>query len=120
MESQSLVASLGACENQHGVSWRIVSLLNGGGAVLFMAGVLFAVHSYYLMRNKIERMSQKRPYWRSAAGTLLDRSHLEREHIELSLLPGLPLTLLGFGFHICLEEEIGKVPSLCMYFLLGC
>lgn len=70
--------------------------------------------------RKWEWGSQKRHYQRSAAGTLLDRGHLERYHIDLSLpsvFPGNSVLALSPYF---LRREIGKVASLCMYFLLSC
>lgn len=54
---------------------------------------------------------------RDSAG---QRSPGERAHrIEPATCPPVN-SVLVFGFHICLEEETWKVPSLCMYFLLGC
>lgn len=98
--------------------------------MLFMAGVLFTVHSYCLMRNKIERMSQKRHYRRSAAGTLLDRSHLEREHIDGQKSPRErarriepatwpPVNSFGFWFSYLLRRGNWESPFSLRVFSAG-
>lgn len=89
--------------------------------MLFMTGVLFTVHCCYLMRNKnrtnVTEETLPEVSSRDSAG---QKSPGEKAHrIEPATCPPVN-SVLAFAFHICLEEKIGKVPSLCMHFLPDC